>query len=99
MPVWVWTTLVFGGTLMVALTGWLLYFKFHNEEGGVSLPLTRSPTTPEVSAQPAPGHPGFADAAARGAVAAAAQAQVAAHKSLNMIGKKRAQARNMSGSP
>jgi len=28
MPVCLWTTLVFGGTLLLALAGWLIYFRF-----------------------------------------------------------------------
>jgi len=103
MPVWVWSTLVFGGTLMVALFCWLLYFKFYSDVKGFvtrgPLPPAPSPPAPEASAQPAPGHPGFADAAARGAIAAAARAQAAAHNSLEMFGKKRALPRNVSHSP
>ena len=104
MPVWVWTALVFGGTLMVALTCWLIYFKFY-AAGAASSPLPRPPPAPlsppaaQQASPPAGEAEGSTSAAAKAAIIAAADAQAAADKSLNLIAAQHPQPDKMPAEP
>jgi len=102
MPVWAWTALVFGGTLIGALLCWLIYLKFFfpwpyepASSASSAAPAAPAPASPTPSANPqapegTPPHGTFVDSAARGAIAAAARAQAAAHNFLNSFYPKRA---------
>jgi hypothetical protein len=101
MPVWAWTALVFGGTLIAALVCWLIYLKLFfpwpyepASRAAPSAAPAAAPAAPTSSANPqAPegtqAHGTFVDTAARGAIAAAARARAAAHNFLNSFYPKR----------
>lgn len=107
MPVWVWTTIVFGGTLFLALACWLVYFKFFLAPGDPDKSPAAAPaavtgnTQAPVAAGPpsAPPHGNWADSAARAAVTAATTAQAAAHNVLNVFGKRPASANAIGEAP
>jgi hypothetical protein len=90
MPMWVWTTLVFGGTLLIALICWLVYFKFFlaadDTVPSATAPPPDSVHVTTVEPQTPEYHGNFADAAARAAVAAAARATAAADKFFSSFG-------------
>ena len=84
MPIWIWTLLIFGGTLMTALMCWLVYLKFYlaPKNAGTASAFPAEPTAGHAAPVAAEGHGSEADTLARAAMAAAAHATAAAHRFL-----------------
>ena len=81
MPIWIWTLLIFGGTLMTALMYWLAYLKFYlaPKTPGTASAFPAEPTAGHAAPVAAEGRGSEADTFARAAMAAAAHATAAAH--------------------
>ena len=84
MPIWIWTLLIFGGTLMTALMCWLAYLKFYlaPKTPGTASAFPAEPTAGHAAPVAAEGRGSEADTFARAAMAAAAHATAAAHRFL-----------------